>query len=305
MEKQVKPSLNISTIAILAVLLTATSASAVTLNLGGGDGGLVDLGNSSGGNGGAAATVDAGNGIISKGGLFNNDGTATAAVDLNPASNGGHDAVVDFGNTLGNARTNAIVDLGGTGGSGGNGDLLDLFGTTDPTVASVDFGGLDGATTSPDALGLFGTEVDTAAAGPNDANESLFGGSERDGTSSTDIIPITGLGGSTGLRVASIDSKAAACFTPTAEQIAKLAGRHAYTPATFSTWAGATGLKIVDVGLCNGAGARIGAAANIAQLQSFVNGNAVLKSSLQQRGHAPGDVIGIDKKGTTLVIYVS
>jgi hypothetical protein len=48
----------------------------------------------------------------------------------------------------------------------------------------------------------------------------------------------------------------------------------------------------------------VGADANIAQLQTFVSGNAALSSNLAKLGHGPADVIGADRQGNTLILYV-
>jgi hypothetical protein len=291
--------LGISAVAISVAMLAVAPASALSVSLGGnGGGGLLNLGS-----GGNAATVDTGN-------LLNTD------------ANGGVLGTSLLGGS-GNTDATATVDLGGTG----NGQLLDLFGdgNTSPTTASVNLGG-GGGTRGDVLLDLFGN------GSGNDANVTLgsgrnagvatpqsaavldlFGpGSGGDGSNgATPGSANRDFGGSAGgpaiiapVQIASIDAAGANCFTPNSTQAAKLASRHAYDDATFSGWRQASSIKIVDVGLCDGAGAGIASDNNVARLQAFVAAQPTLRNSLGKLGHAPGDVIGVDRTGQTLVVYV-
>lgn len=306
-------NLKISAIALTAAMFV-TGASAASINVGGGNGGLVNLGGGSGGGSTANATVDLGNGG-GNGGLLNLGGPGNdATVDLNLNDPNANTATIDLGNTLGNGGTNATVDLGG----GTNGSLVNLFGTGNPTTATVNLGGADGTNGSA-LLDLFGnggdgvnadvalntgTLVDLFGNGNGDGGTGATGGSGSG--SSGGGLSGPGNGGSTIVRggVTTVRAFSTKCFTPNASQIEKLANRHVYGNATFATWAGSSNLKIVDVGLCNGAGTAISANANVDRLQSFVASNAVLKASLGKAGHGPGDVIGADKNGQTLTVYV-
>lgn len=128
----------LSAIALLTTALTAVPAYALSLNLGG-NGPLVDLGNSN--NADATVSVDTGN-IL--GGGNNGDAGANAAVDINLGSIGGDgdggllgsNSLIDLG---GDDNVDAVIDLDlGTdgdlldlGGDGGLIDLADLGGTGD------------------------------------------------------------------------------------------------------------------------------------------------------------------------------
>lgn len=113
-------------------------------------------------------------------------------------------------------------------------------------------------------------------------------------------------GGNGGVRVADIDpSRAAACFTPNAAQIANLINRHAYTTATMASWRGATELKIVKIDLCADAESSIEASSNIAALQAYLGANATFRARLKSKGYGTDDVIAVDRNGKTLIVYVS
>lgn len=298
----------LSTMGVLAAMLMAGTASAATINLGG-NGGLLNLG------GGSGSTANFG--------VNTNGGANDANLDVNLIDQDANTATLDLGNTLGNGGSTAVVDLGGTGT---NGNLVDLFGGNEPTTASVDLGG-SGGTDGNVLLDLFGnsgngSKADVALGNTgfggagNDAALDLFGpdGSNSDGgaggTNGTGQDLFGPGGGSTSVNGGAIPVRVAAvtnpgkCFAPNSSQIEKLASRHVYGDATFSTWAGSSNLKIVNIGLCSGAGAAISANANVDRLQSFVATNAALKTSLGRAGHSPDDVIAADKNGATLTLYV-
>lgn len=326
-EKQVRSALKISTLAILAGMLTTMPAAALDVNLGDGSGGLLNVNGSGGDN--STVNLDTGTGNL----LGGSDGTdAIANVDLG----GAPEATVDLGATNGSGP-DATVDLGGVGGAG-DGTLLDLFGpgSTDPTTANINLGnvGGTGSTNGNVLIDLFGggsgsgqTAAVTLGSGDADGNVliDLFGpGTGSDGSggsagstgggsgSATGGGSVstggTGLGVRTnsavGVKVASLDANAGACFTPNAEQVAKLVNRHAYADSIFATWNGIASIKVVNVGVCDSAAGSITGNANIGRLQSFVNSRPALRDSLGKLGHTPSDVIGIDKNGRTLTVYV-
>lgn len=297
-----------STVAVLAAILMAGTASAATINLGG-NGGLLNLG------GGSGSTANVG--------VNTNGGANDANLDVNLIGQDANTATLDLGNTPGNGGNTAIVDLGGTGTDG---SLVDLFGGNEPTTANFDFGGSNG-TDGTVLLDLFGnggdgTNADVALGSTgsgrpgNNAAFDLFGPDGSNGDGGADGTNGTGGdlfgpgGGSTSVNGGAVPVRVAAvtnpgkCFAPSSSQIEKLAGRHVYGDATFSSWAGSSSLKIVNIGLCNGAGAAISANANVERLQSFVATNAALKTSLGRAGHSPDDVIAADKNGATLTLYV-
>ncbi len=76
-------------------------------------------------------------------------------------------------------------------------------------------------------------------------------------------------------------------------------------PATFDSWTGASTIKVIHAGVCGPAAARIDAEANIGRLQTYIGDNPQLRSQLAQWGHAPTDVIAVDRQGKTLLVYVS
>jgi hypothetical protein len=160
--------------------------------------------------------------------------------------------------------------------------LLDLFGT----------GGNDGGTGGTGAGGLGG------GSGGGTGGSGAGGLPGNGGTG----IPGLGIGGG-GLTVASLDS-GLACFTPDAAQIGKLVGRHAYTSETFNSWRAVTGIKVVDLRLCDRSGRAIARNGNIAQLQAYLAGNPAIEASLRKAGSSAQNVVGVDKQGRTLILYV-
>ena len=86
---------------------------------------------------------------------------------------------------------------------------------------------------------------------------------------------------------------------------AKLAGRHKYDARTVASWNGVSKIKIVDAGLCNGVGSNLAGDPNIARLQQIVSKSPAIRNSLAQQGHGPGDVIAVDRQGSTLIVYVA
>jgi len=88
-------------------------------------------------------------------------------------------------------------------------------------------------------------------------------------------------------------------------QLAKLAGRHTYDTTTFEGWMGIKAIKVIRAGLCPQAARDVAAQTNIGQLQTFFGSNAALRDQLAKWGHGPGDVIAVDRQGSTLIVYVA
>lgn len=271
-EKQLRKSLTISGLALAAALLAAAPVAAVDINVGTGG----TLGGGS--NGSATATVDTG--------LFNNAGNdTTGRVDLGGLGGSGSDP------------TTANVTLGGAGGT--NGDvLLDLFGPA-------------GGTSGSNARVALGTGNLGAGGGGNDAVMNLFG-SDDAGAGATGDNGAGGTGNGGGIpgktvgtvQIAAVGkTPAGSCFTPNAEQSAKLVARHDYGQVTAS-WGAIAQLKVVDVGLCRSAGSSLTGQRNIAQLQSYVSAHPEIRSGLDKLGRSPSEVIAADKTGDTLTLYV-
>ncbi|MBI4920259.1 MAG: hypothetical protein HY834_00785 [Devosia nanyangense] len=290
-----KGNFRLSTAALLAIILATAPAGALTLNLGGsGDGGLLGLGGNTDND--ATVTIDAGD-LLETGGILDTGLGGGTTTTVNASLGGGLGL---FGGS--NDPTTVNVNLGGT--SGADADiLLDLFGTGDDakvTLGSGDVAGLDilgGDAGGSIILDLFG---DPSGGGGTITGTDAFGDSGNNGGSGSSS-------GNGGIQVASL-GPVDACFTPNAEQIAKLVNRHAYTAAAMSSWAQVRSLKVVEVGLCRSVRSRLEATlaadANIGRLQDYLAGNAMLRAGLRQQGHSAGDVIAVDKSGATLIVYV-
>ena len=212
----------------------------------------------------------------------------------NPAISAQTNGLLDNGSTDGTAT----VNLGGTGGTNGN-VLLDLFGSgSNNATADIGLGGVGTGGGNDAVIDLFGNDGSDGAGGANGTNGS--NGSNGPG----------GIGGAGArtvgtVQIASIDAKASArCFSPNADQMAKLVNRHDYVDATFATWAGVSQIKVVDVGLCDTAGSSISSQGNIGRLQSYISDHPSLNDGLSKLGHTSSDVVGVDKSDKTLVVYV-
>jgi hypothetical protein len=98
------------------------------------------------------------------------------------------------------------------------------------------------------------------------------------------------------------------CMTLDTAELDELVKRHTYNWATFTSWASARSLKIVEVDLCDPeisqVAAVVGASANVAELQAFLASQAKVRAGLQSKGYAPGDVIAADHSGEVLTVYV-
>jgi hypothetical protein len=271
-EKQLRKSLTVSGLALAAALLAAWPAAALDVNVG--TGGLLGGGS----NGNATATVDTG--------LLDSTGNdATARVNLGGLNGSGSDP------------TTANVTLGGAGGT--NGDvLLDLFGPG---------GGIGSDSSARVALGTgnLGTGGGNDAVlnlfGPGDTGSGAPGDSGSGGNGNGGAIPGKTVGT---VQIAAVgNAPSSKCFTPNAEQEAKLIARHDYSQATAS-WGAIGQLKVVDVGLCSSAGSGLAGQHNIAQLQSYISAHPEIRAGLDKLGRSPGEVIAADKTGDTLTLYV-
>ncbi|MEP7241095.1 MAG: hypothetical protein ABI697_09450 [Devosia sp.] len=297
-------AVKLSTIALLAAL-TIVPANAATLNLGGNGGGVLGTGllagnGSSSGSGSSSTGVNAnlnlngtaggGNSDGLLGNLFGNGGDgALATVSVN-GLNGGS------GDVLGNGTSNATVTLGGGNDTDAN-ILLDLFGANGSSGA----GNGSGDTAADAAVNIGGVLPNLFG----DGGILPTGGTSGGGTGGTGGAGGTSGGGTGGLQVASLTGADLNCFAPNASQANTLASRHAYTRATFSSWAGASSIRIVDAGVCPASLGSLSQSGNIAALQAFVAASPALNSALSQQGHSASEVIGIDRQGNTLIVYVA
>jgi hypothetical protein len=271
----------------LGIALSATPVLAASLHIGG---------NGIGGNGGGVL----GTGLL--GGNSQQSGNTSVTVNANTNTNGAAPGLNLFG---GNGDTStATATLGTGGGNTGSGNvLLDLFGT-----------GHDNGTGQANiSLAGLGNGVPGTGGGTDgDVNLDLFGdgsgvtpiGSPEGGGTGGDAGGGVGVGGGAGTQVASLDARAG-CFTPNANQLAKLAGRHTYDPAMFSSWTGVTAIKVIRAGLCSAAARDVAAQSNVGELQNYFSGDAALRAKLAQWGHSPSDVIAVDRQGSTLIVYVA
>jgi len=202
--------------------------------------------------------------------------------------------------------TSTTVTLGGNGTNDANA-LVDLFGDGSGTGdAQVSLGGTglgsgsDVGVPSNVTLDLFGNGNSGGSVG---TLPGTTGGYDGSGSGSGAGGGVIGGGGTT---VASLDSKiGGSCFTPNASQLAKLAGRHTYDTTTFEGWMGIKAIKVIRAGLCPQAARDVAAQTNIGQLQTFFGSNAALRDQLAKWGHGPGDVIAVDRQGSTLIVYVA
>jgi hypothetical protein len=287
-----------------------------------GEGGLLDLG----GNG--DATVDVA--LLGENGLLDFDSSGSlAGLGLDGLNDlldlGTTGSIVDLG------TTGSLIDLGGSGGllDLGNGELLNLGGDGEPLL---EFG--EDPTV---ALNLLGTNVDIQLGGKNKPLAKVKVGVDDDGLAGTGLLggtnatisvgggsgsgggdgpdtpnnpnnpnnPGGGKGGGAGN---SLTASADACLSLTEAQLRELVNRHAYTQATFRSWAGTNSLKIVPVDLCEGVVSKVsmtvGGDANIARLQAFVGAQAKVRAGLASQGYSPSDVIAADRDGQVLILYV-
>jgi len=311
-------SVGLSILALSAVL-AAQPVAAATINLGGnGNNGLL------------------GTGLLSGNGSQSSDGST---LSVNTNLNGTSGGTSNDGSLLnlfgdGSTPTSAAITVN-TNGSGTSGNLLNLFGDgQDPTTATVTLGG-NGTNDANALVDLFGdasgtgdAQVSLGGTGlgsgsdvgvPSNVTLDLFGNGNSGGSVGT--LPGTtggydgsgsgsgaggGVIGGGGTTVASLDSKiGGSCFTPNASQLAKLAGRHTYDTTTFEGWMGIKAIKVIRAGLCPQAARDVAAQTNIGQLQTFFGSNAALRDQLAKWGHGPGDVIAVDRQGSTLIVYVA
>jgi hypothetical protein len=332
-----------SVVALLAAML-AVPVGAATINLGGGSGGLFNLGGSGGGstttNSQTSVDINTGNllgGASGGDGLLDlfGDENSVASVNLgNGTGTGNVSGLV----TLGGTDQDVLIDLFGLGGSdvdptvtasiggllgtgggntnanvtignGGTGLLDDLFGAGagagGDTSTTIDLGSLG----TGGLLDLFGPGADPGT-GSGAGSGGPGSGSGTGGTGAGSGIGEPGtIGGTSGVRVASIDpSASAACFTPDAQQISTLLNRHSYSAETTASWGSISAVQVIEIGLCDPARAQISqmaaASGNYAMLQDFIDGQAAIRAGLSKSGHTLGDVVAVDRNGNQLIVYV-
>ena len=295
---------SLSLVALIAAVAASGPAQAASINIGG-NGGL--LGGNNGGSGGLLGT-----GLLG-GGSGNTGGNGNASVNVNlggqgllgSGGSGDSTASVNLGGLFGGSSgdTSADVTLGGDGSSTNGNVLVDLFGNggdTGDAGLSLGLGaGQGGANpTGNVTLDLFGDGSDTG---------SGTGGGDTGGfTPGPTTEGLFGPGATSVVNTASLNASVTkACFTPNPRQVMQLVNRHPYVPDTFQSWSGATTIKVIDANVCDPAAARIDAQANIGRLQQYITSDDQLRTQLAQWGHAPADVIAVDRQGKTLLVYVS
>lgn len=196
---------------------------------------------------------------------------ATIALS-SPDSAGGGDGA-DDGTGGGDDGAGGTTGGGGDSGGGGTGGTGDESDGTDGTVGDDgDDPGIDDEATG--AIGTLPPRVPAATA-----------------------------------RVGAAASGEASCLSLTGQDINYLVERHDYDWPTFTTWAEATSMNVVEVDLCDDVAANIQlaveASANVDRLQDFLAAQAKVRAGLQQTGHSTEDVIAADDAGDTLVVYVT
>jgi hypothetical protein len=313
----------------LAALL-ATPAGALSLNLGGGSDGLINLGGDSSADSSSSTSVN-----VTTNGLANGDddgtllnlfgnGSTVADIGLGTGDTTTHgtvtigdndDLLVDLFGPSGTAAgdTSASASIGGLGlGDGAaGGDLLDLFGSSNSTETSgtIQLGGLG----TDELLNLFGPGSGSGAGAGAGSGAGAAGGSGS-GAGGGMAVPsepahpgfVGGIG--TGVQVADLGkAPAKACFVPDETQVSTLLNRHSYADAS-PNWAGISEVQIVEIGVCPDAKLRIAEAAsanaNYFALKGFVSGQDAIRASLLKSGHAIGDVVAVDQNGSKLIVYV-
>jgi hypothetical protein len=73
---------------------------------------------------------------------------------------------------------------------------------------------------------------------------------------------------------------------------------------TISTWGPRTPIHVVIADLCEAAVDQIVGNANIATLQNYVVTDAALSRALSKLGRTPADVIGLNRVGTKVTLYI-
>jgi hypothetical protein len=97
------------------------------------------------------------------------------------------------------------------------------------------------------------------------------------------------------------------CFYPDLMQLHRLMNRHAYAryvKLAISSHGPATPLHVVIVDFCRDAIAQIVGNANIVTLQKTVTGDGAVSRALKRLGRQPSAVIGLDKVGTKVTLYI-
>jgi len=306
--------------AVIDLGLGTTGTTDGLLDLGGGDGTLLDLGDGplldlSGGEDGTLIAIGDGLDLGTTGGI-GGSGT-TRLLDL---SSGGTDLTADL-NLEGEEEPVAKVNLlnsqqgaGGTGALGGSNGLLTLGGKNAATLSLTDADDDSGASGSSPAAKIAtandeaGSGDDGSGTGTSTAGAGTGTGSAFVGTRSATTSNQTRVATATTAR-ATTSTDASACLDLEGNQLNQLVDRHTYDWSTFSSWADAESLRVIEVNLCGDAVARVDLAvdssANVARLQAFLAGQAKVLAGLQQTGHTPDDVIAADGAGDELVVYVT
>ena len=330
--------------AVVDLDLGTTGSTDGLLDLGGGEGTLLDLGDGplldlSGGEEGTLLAIgdggvldltstgsigDSGDGLLDLGGGGNLLDLGSGEDDVT-ADLGDTDVIADL-NLEGDDEPAAQVNLlsarrgiAGTGALSGSDGVVTL-GNNAATIAltgdddsgasdSTTGGGDDGTGGSGGSTG--GSGDDGSATGGTGADDGTAG----DGAAATGT---TGGGAATSTRVATntvsrtatrATTDQSACLSLTGDQLNQLVDRHSYDWNTFSSWADADALRVIEVDVCGNATAQVDLAvessANVARLQAFLASQAKVREGLQQTGHTADDVIAADGAGDELVVYVT
>ena len=101
--------------------------------------------------------------------------------------------------------------------------------------------------------------------------------------------------------------RAAKCLSPNRAQLAHLLSRNQYAPEMGVGWARAR-VKLVPVNICAEARAAVSSAlsadSNIAVLRSIIADTRKVRRSLSRERHDDDDVLAIDQKNGSVIVYV-
>jgi hypothetical protein len=221
-------------------------------------------------------------------------------------------ATIDFGNeraaiALFDGGAGAEVDLGGL-------DAPDVSGVGSPAFGGLDVPETDGVDVPelgrilPDGAGGIG--LAPIGVGEDDGGDDATAvvadsKAEFDGDSSD----FTGVGAGRIGAAANLAARTSTrCFSPDEGQISHLISRQSYDPATVADWDETSDIRVIAVQLCPAAKVRVSqvayADANMSFLRAAVSADADVKAKLNMAGRDAGDVLAVDKKGDSLVVYV-
>lgn len=281
----------LSGVAVLAILLAANPAGAVSLNVGG-DGGAVSVDADSGDSGGVG--VDVGG-----------DGGGVGTVGDKPLLGTGGDDLVTLDT---DDDDDAVVTLFG----GANDDVVEaevLEPGTDEDVYLRLFGAGGGDSTATADLGDGdgGTSAEVTLFGGGDGTGGDGSGGGTGGSGGTDGTTTGSIGGGAttqaGAAARSQVGAGANCFKPDQGQINHLLSRNDYRPGDAEAWQQAASVNVVPVELCPEAEAQLQAAIaaddTMRLLQSAVASDARLSAEVN-----PRDVLAVDQSGQNLTVYV-